>query len=149
TPAANIERLQVKSSVEDRIPAVPTSEYAIPAEQIEVAGSLVLDDVLREVPGFSTFRRSSSLFANPTSQGVSLRGVGASATSRSSVLLDGIPMNDPCGGWVYWARVPREAIETIEVVNGGASDLYGGGALGGVVNLRTKTAEEAYASGEL
>ena len=149
TPAANVERLQVKASVEDPIPAVPMSEYAIPAEQVEVAGSLVVDDVLREVPGFSTFRRSSSLFANPSSQGVSLRGVGASATSRSSVLLDGIPLNDPFGGWVYFARVPRAELETLEVTNGGASDVFGNGALGGVVNLRTRSAEEAYASGEM
>jgi len=149
TPAANIERLQVKSSVEDRIPAMPTSQYAIPEEQVEVAGSLVVDDVLREVPGFSTFRRSSSLFANPSSQGVSLRGVGASATSRSSVLLDGIPLNDPFGGWVYFARVPRAELESMEVTNGGASDVFGNGALGGVVNLRTRSAEEAYASGEV
>ena len=149
TPAANIERLQVKSSVEDRIPAVPTSEYAIPAEQIDDAGSLVVDDILREIPGFSTFRRSSSLFANPSSQGVSLRGVGASATSRSSVLLDGIPLNDPFGGWVYFARVPRADLESMEVTNGGASDVFGNGALGGVLNLRTRSAEESYAAGEI
>jgi outer membrane receptor protein involved in Fe transport len=149
TPAANIERLQVKSSVEDRIPAVPTSEYAIPAEQMGVAGSLVVDDVLRQAPGFSTFRRSSSLFANPSSQGVSLRGVGASATSRSSVLLDGIPLNDPFGGWVYFARVPRTELDSMEVANGGASDVYGNGALGGVVNLHTRSAEESYALGEV
>ena len=149
TPSPNIERLQVKATIEDPIPAVPMSQYAIPAEQLEVAGSLVVDDVLRQVPGFSTFRRSSSLFANPSSQGVSLRGVGASATSRSSVLLDGIPLNDPFGGWVYFARVPRAELETLEVTNGGASDVFGNGALGGVVNLRTRSAEEGYASGEV
>ena len=148
-PAANLQRIEVQGSGEDRIPAMPTSQYEISSEAIHLSGSLVVDDVLRQVPGFSTFRRSSSLFANPTSQGVSLRGVGASATSRSAVLLDGIPLNDPFGGWVYWARVPAQAIETIEVANGGASDLYGGGALGGVVNLRTRTAEQAYATGEL
>ena len=125
------------------------SEYSIPQEQIDASGSLVVDDVLRQVPGFSTFRRSSSLFANPSSQGVSLRGVGASATSRSTVLVDGIPLNDPFGGWVYWNRVPREGIESIEVSNGGASDLYGGGALGGVVNLHTNPANEPFANGEL
>jgi len=109
----------------------------------------VVDDVLRQVPGFSTYRRSSSLFANPTSQGVSLRGVGASATSRSTVLLDGVPLNDPFGGWVYWARVPRAAIESMDVANGAASDLYHGGALGGVVNLQTRPARERYATGEV
>lgn len=149
TPAANLQRIEVQGSAGDRIPAVPASQYEIPSEAIQVSGSLEVDDVLRQVPGFSTFRRSSSLFANPTSQGVSLRGVGASATSRSSVLMDGIPLNDAFGGWVYWARVPREAIETVEVSNGGASDLYGGGALGGVVNVRTRTAEKPYATGEL
>jgi outer membrane receptor protein involved in Fe transport len=147
-PAATLQRIEVKGTAEDRVPAVPASEYVITSEAMDEAGSLVVDDVLRQVPGFSTFRRSSSLFANPTSQGVSLRGVGASATSRSIVLLDGIPMNDPFGGWVYWARVPREAIATMEVSNGGASDLYGGGALGGVVNLRTRTGEAAYADGQ-
>jgi len=143
-PAASLQRIEVKGTAEDRVPATPTSEYAISSEAIEQSGSLVVDDVLRQVPGFSTFRRSGSLFANPTSQGISLRGVGASATSRSIVLLDGVPINDPFGGWVYWARVPREAIETIEVSNGGASDLYGGGALGGVVNLRTRAGDAAY-----
>jgi len=147
-PAASLQRIEVKGTATDRVPAVPTSEYGISAEAIEDSGSLVVDDVLRQVPGFSTYRRSSSLFANPTSQGVSLRGVGASATSRSIVLVDGIPLNDPFGGWVYWARVPREAIETMGVSNGGASDLYGGGALGGVVNLTTRAGEAAYADAE-
>jgi len=147
-PAASLQRIEVKGTATDRVPAVPTSEYGVSSEAIEDSGSLVVDDVLRQVPGFSTYRRSSSLFANPTSQGVSLRGVGASATSRSIVLVDGIPLNDPFGGWVYWARVPREAIETMEVSNGGASDLYGGGALGGVVNLKTRTGEVAYANAE-
>ena len=148
-PSANLERMEVNATTEDLIPSTPTSQYQISAQAIDNSGSLVVDDVLRQVPGFSTYRRSSSLFANPTSQGVSLRGVGASATSRSTVLLDGIPLNDPFGGWVYWARVPRAAIESMEVVNGGASDLYGGGALGGVVNLETRPAKESYATGEL
>ena len=57
--------------------------------------------------GFSLFRRSGSRYANPTSQGVSLRGLGASGARRALVLVDGLPLNDPFGGWVYWARVPR------------------------------------------
>ena len=68
--------------------------------------ALTLDDFLRRVPGFTLFRRTSSLVAHPTAQGVSLRGVGPSGASRSLVLADGIPLNDPFGGWVYWSRVP-------------------------------------------
>src|ERR671929_131193 len=97
-----------------------------------------LDDALRQVPGFTLFRRTGSRVANPTSQGVSLRGVGASGASRALVLADGIPLNDPFGGWVYWGRVPRASVERIEVLRGGASSLYGSSALGGVVNLITR-----------
>src|SRR5262245_18150598 len=92
-----------------------------------------LDDALRQVPGFALFRRSDSRIANPTAQGSSLRGVGASGASRTLVLLDGIPLNDGFGGWVYWSRVPRIAIDRVEALEGGASDLYGSAALGGVV----------------
>jgi outer membrane cobalamin receptor len=101
---------------------------------------MTLDDTLRQVAGFSLFRRSGSRTANPTSQGVSLRATGASGASRALVLADGIPLNDPFGGWVYWDRVPRESIDQVEVLLGGASHLYGNAALGGVVDVQTKNA---------
>jgi outer membrane receptor protein involved in Fe transport len=64
------------------------------------------------------------------------------------VLADGIPINDPFGGWVYWGRVPREAISRIEVVQGGASSLYGTDALGGVINLIGRDTRESALSFE-
>jgi iron complex outermembrane recepter protein len=94
-----------------------------------------LDDRLRTVPAFSLFRRSSSLIAHPTTQGVSLRGIGPSGVSRSLVLADGIPMNDAFGGWVYWDRIPTLSIQQVEVATGGGSALYGNYALGGVVQV--------------
>lgn len=102
-------------------------------DELRATAAPTLDDALRQVPGFSLFRRSDSRVANPTAQGASLRGVGASGASRTLVLLDGVPLNDGFGGWVYWSRVPRIAVERVEVVEGGASDLYGSAALGGVV----------------
>ena len=75
-------------------------------EDLLESPALVLDDELRRVPGFSLFRRSSSLVAHPTAQGVSLRGIGPSGASRSLVLWDGIPLNDPFGNWIYWNRLP-------------------------------------------
>ena len=105
-------------------------------QQLQTTAAEAVDDALHQVPGFTLFRRSGSRTANPTSQGASLRGVGASGASRALVLYNGIPLNDPFGGWVYWGRVPREAISSIEVLNGSASSLYGSGALGGTINLR-------------
>src|SRR5207248_7723537 len=93
--------------------------------------------VLRQFPPFSRFRRTSSLSSHPTSQGVSLRGIGPSGVSRTLVLLDGVPFNDPFGGWVYWSRVPLEATDRIEVVDGVSSSLYGNYAMGGVINIIT------------
>ena len=93
------------------------------------------DDVLRQVPTFSLFRRTSSLSSHPTAQGVSLRGVGPSGVSRTLVLVDGMPFNDPFGGWVYWTRVPMESVDRIEVVDGSSSSLYGNYAMGGVINI--------------
>ena len=102
----------------------------------------MLDDALRYVPGFTLFRRTGSRVANPTAQGVTLRGLGGSGTSRALVLDDGIPMNDPFGGWVYWGRVPRGALDRVEVLRGGGSHRYGSGALAGVVQLVRRTGSE-------
>jgi hypothetical protein len=67
----------------------------ISSKQLQEWGPLTIDDKLRQVPGFSLLRRSGSQTANPASQGVSLRGLGASGASRALVLVDGIPINDP------------------------------------------------------
>jgi outer membrane receptor protein involved in Fe transport len=93
---------------------------------------------LRAVPGFSLFRRSDSFTANPPAQGVSLRGLGPSGASRSLILLDGVPLNDPFGGWVAWTKVSRENLARIEVVPGGGASAWGNAALGGVVQILTQ-----------
>ena len=117
-------------------------------EQLQQWGALASDDKLRNVVGFSLLRRSGSQTANPTSQGVSLRGLGANGASRALVLADGIPLNDPFGGWIYWARVPQSSLNQVQLVPGGISALYGNDALGGVINLETKSAIQTEGSVE-
>jgi outer membrane receptor protein involved in Fe transport len=135
--------------------SIATSDLPIAAEvktsaQLDSEPALTIDDKLRQIPGFALYRRSGSQTANPTTQGVSLRGLGASGASRSLVLNDGVPLNDPFGGWIYWGRVPLASIDQVDVVEGGVSDLYGSDALGGVINIRThhelQTAFEGEAS---
>ena len=94
-----------------------------------------LDEALAQTPGFSLYRRTSSLGANPTTQGVSLRGIAGSGASRALVTLDGVPQNDPFGGWVIWTGLPTETIGSATVVRGAGSGPYGAGALTGVVAL--------------
>jgi outer membrane receptor protein involved in Fe transport len=111
-------------------------------ERIDNASGQRLDDLLRSIPGFSLFRRQPSLIAHPTTQGATLRGIGATGASRALVLVDGIPIQDPFGGWVYWGRIPRELIERIEVVRGGGSSLWGNAAMSGVINVITKPPDD-------
>ena len=123
----------------------------VSGEDLQYSPRLTLDDHLRMIPGFSLFRRSSSLTAHPTTQGVSLRGIGPSGTSRSLVLFGGIPQNDPFGGWIYWNRFPLLLLDRVEVVRGAASQLYGSSALGGTIELipRQPQADTLEAQGQL
>src|SRR5262245_6593345 len=137
-PATLLETVTVTPTrSEQRLGDVPASVNVLTSEAIESSPALVADDVLRNVPTFSLFRRTSSLVAQPTTQGVSLRGVGPSGQSRTLVLLDGIPFNDPFGGWVYWSRVPLVSVDRIEITEGTTSSLYGNYAMGGVINIIT------------
>ena len=115
-------------------------------QDIKQSPQLVLDDLLRQVTGFNTFRRSSSIVTapadDPEAQGVTLRGVGPGGASRALVLLDGIPVNDAFGGWIYWDEIPLDGIDRIEVVEGGGSNLWGNEAEGGVINIISKRPSE-------
>jgi outer membrane receptor protein involved in Fe transport len=120
----------------ERLPTAASSTVLTSAELSNMAAG-ALDDALRSTPGFTLFRRSSSRVANPTTQGVTLRGVSGSGASRTLVLADGVPLNDPFGSWVYWNRIPFAAVDRVEVVRGATGDLYGAGSMGGVVQLLT------------
>src|SRR5262245_2524162 len=137
-PAGLFETVTVTPTrTEQRLGDTPASVNLVTSRDIDASPALVADDVLRNVPTFSLFRRTSSLVAQPTTQGVSLRGIGPSGQSRTLVLLDGIPFNDPFGGWVYWTRVPLASVDRIEMTDGATSSLYGNFAMGGVINIIT------------
>lgn len=95
-----------------------------------------LDEALASVPAVSLFRRTSSLSANPTTQGISLRAIAPSGAGRTLVTLDGVPLNDPFGGWVIWSQAPPEALDGVDIVRGAGAGPYGAGALAGVIALR-------------
>lgn len=102
---------------------------------LQQSATFTIGDQLRQVTGLESYRRSSTLVANPTTEGISLRGLGSTAASRTLVLSGQVPLNDPFGDWVYWEQLPTLAVQDVEVVRGGASDLYGSSAIGGVVNV--------------
>lgn len=137
-PASVLESVVVTATrTERRLGTIPASVNVVTREAIKASPAVIADDILRQVPSFSLFRRQGSIAAQPTTQGVSLRGIGPSGQSRTLVLLDGVPFNDPFGGWVYWTRVPLLSVDQIEMTEDTASSLYGNIAMGGVINIVT------------
>ena len=126
---------------EQKLADVPAHISVLTEDDLKRSAALTVDDALRQLPSFSLFRRTSSLVAHPSTEGVSLRGVGASGASRTLVLLDGVPHNDAFGNWVYWSKIPKSEIERIEVAEGGVSSLYGSSAMAGVINIITRKPE--------
>lgn len=111
-----------------------------------VGGAPRLDDLLRQTPGFGLFRRTSSRDAHPTTQGASIRGIGPNGAGRSLILLDGVPQNDPFGGWVYWSALPVTDVTAVTVTRGGGAGPWGNNALAGAVRIATLPAETTGAS---
>ena len=131
-PAAIKTTVTVNSTLASQ---VPSSITVLGHHQLLATPGIELDDRLRQVPGFSLFRRSSSLVANPTTQGVSLRATGSSGASRTLILWDGIPINDPFGGWVYWDRLDPDNIAEVDIDRGAATSIFGDRALSGSISL--------------
>ncbi|MEO7674310.1 MAG: TonB-dependent receptor [Pyrinomonadaceae bacterium] len=127
---------------ETRLNETPASVVVLTRETLDSTAAQTLDDSLRQIAGFTLFRRSSSKTSNPTAQGANLRGVSGSGVSRAAVLFDALSLNDAFGGWTFWSRVPKIAVEQAEVLRGGASPFYGDGGLSGAVNLTTPRVDE-------
>jgi outer membrane receptor protein involved in Fe transport len=140
--ATKIEPLKQSITVNAEISTeAPASIVEIGRSQLQQLPGENLDDRLRYVPGFSMFRRSSSLAANPTTQGISLRGLGSSGASRTLLLWDGIPVNSPFGGWIYWDRLAPEDIERVELSRGASTSIFGDKAMGGTINIFSRPPE--------
>jgi len=136
-PAANSEQVTVTAY---RAPLglldSPITTRLLTQSALDTTAAVTLDGELRQLPGVELFRRSSSLVANPSSQGISLRALGSTSASRTLVIQDDVPVNDAFAGTIHWLEQPELTIRSIELMRGGASDLYGSSAIGGVVSLQ-------------
>jgi outer membrane cobalamin receptor len=141
---ADVETVVVTAAPPDPVGNDAFSVVRVDAQALHAAPEL--DRALEQVPGLSSFRRDSCLSANPTTQGVSLRSIAPSGASRALVTLDGVPQNDPFGGWVLWCTLAPEDIESAEVVRGAGAGPYGASALTGVIALDEAGGSGLYAA---
>ena len=114
-----------------QIQEVPSSVSVVTAKDIEERNITSVPEALQTLPG---------VYKSQAIQGgIQLRGFGS---GDILVLVDGLQMNYPFNSTVDWEMIPVENIERIEVVRGAGSSLYGGHAVGGVVNIITKDAKK-------
>ena len=132
-----LEEIVITATKTPRHPEdIPASITVITKEDLEKQNIQTVDEALRQVPG--TFARRGKGWQD-TRANVNLRGFPSSTQIRTLVLLDGQDMSSAYTTAVQWSSLAVEDIERIEVVRGPFSALYGGNAMGGVINIITKT----------
>ncbi|MBB3358658.1 MULTISPECIES: TonB-dependent siderophore receptor [unclassified Novosphingobium] len=123
-------------------PAAPAYDtQTISAAQLQATASGRIDDALLSAAGVQQFRRSDSRASNPSAQGITLRALGGNATSRTLVLLDGVPMADPFFGYIPMTAIDPERLASVRVQRGGGSGAFGAGAVAGTVDMTSAGAQ--------
>lgn len=126
------------SRFEQQNEKVPAQVTVITAEDIQASGAQSVPDVLRNLPGVVV----TDLNGNGINQTVDMGGFGESADRHVAILVDGRKMNPIDQSAVSFITIPIENVAKIEVLYGGNSVLYGGDAMGGVINIITKEPKE-------
>lgn len=96
-----------------------------------------IENILADVAGFQQFRRSDSRSSNPSAQGATLRALGGNASSRTLVLLDGVPQSDPFFGYIPFSAITPDRLSSIRVTRGGGNGAFGAGAVAGTIELNS------------
>ncbi|MEN6620008.1 MAG: TonB-dependent receptor plug domain-containing protein [Smithella sp.] len=122
---------------EKELDSAPGSVNVVTKKDIEKRNIQTVDEALNTTAGVVD-RRGKGLMDKMAS--TTLRGIPGQ--QRTLVLKDGIAINNSSSGSVDWNGVAPEDVERIEVVKGPFSSLYGGNAMGGVVNIITKMPEK-------
>jgi len=109
--------------------------YVVTAADIESSGASTTSEVLRGIPGIQI----DDLFGNGSEVSISMRGFSSTANANTLVLVNGRRLNYSDTASPDLHHVPLHDIERIEVLAGSAGSLYGDQAVGGVINIITKT----------
>ncbi|WP_088240444.1 TonB-dependent receptor plug domain-containing protein [Calothrix rhizosoleniae] len=111
--------------------------YVITGEEMEAQGARNVREAMRFLPGILPDGLVGTEF-----QGLSSQFIRGSSSDQVLILLDGKPINDVGSGGFDLSEIPTNNIERIEVLPGGGSTLYGSGAIGGVINIITRSPTE-------
>ncbi|WP_308008691.1 TonB-dependent receptor domain-containing protein [uncultured Fusobacterium sp.] len=104
-------------------------------EDIQNKGANTVAEALRGVPGLVV------RYMDGGKPNFDMRGSGATSNTNTVVLLDGVPLNGINGSYET-DQIPVDQIEKIEIVPAGGTVMYGEGAIGGIINIITKSPKD-------
>ena len=121
---------------------IPVNIELITSEDIELSGASNLVEVLEKEA--QVYFRSVS--GNASQAEIDLRGFGENSGVRTLVIVDGVKLNRPDIGSLNWLQIPLQDIESIQVMRGTQTALYGNNAVGGVVKITTKRGTKPFSA---
>lgn len=143
TEAPDAARIVVTGEGLSLPPGTPAyGSVLIERDRLTNSASGRIESVLGNVAGFQQFRRSDSRSANPSAQGATLRALGGNASSRTLVLLDGVPMADPFFGTIPFSALVPDRLSVVRVTRGGGVGAFGAGAVAGTIELASATRDQ-------
>ncbi len=116
---------------------VPALVEVITKEQIKESGVISIPEALSQIGNLNVRNLNGGQLGVGAT--VDMRGFGASAQDNTLILVDGQRMNPIDSGSVRWESIPMNSIERIEILNGSGSVQYGDKAVGGVINIITRS----------
>ena len=141
TFAENIERFEgliVNDTRLDQnnIKDLPLNISVITAEEIKLSPAKTLPELLSQEPGI---QKNSQFGNNAVRSNIDIRGFGARGTQNTLILLDGKRINDNDQSTINFSAIPMKNIERVEIIKSAGGVIYGDGAVGGAINVITKT----------
>jgi len=130
------------SKMNSLVKDIPSAVYVIDKEEIEFSENRNIQDVLKKVSGVFTEDRR-----HQESNLISFRGIGlhSHVTRGILVLVDGISINEAMGRTSF-EGIDLENAESVEVLKGPVSALYGPNGITGVINVVSKEPSNEFKS---
>ncbi len=134
----NLDKVTVTATrAKQGVDKAPASTTVLTQEEMQRKHAPTLDEALRNEVGVHVLK-----FRGPVDNHTTTIMRGFQGQQRTLMMLDGIPLNSSITGSVPWSELPVDEIEKVEIVRGPYSSLYGGYALGGVINSIVATPQK-------
>jgi outer membrane receptor protein involved in Fe transport len=135
----DLNTVTVTASRGAALASLDVSTTTVTSAQVESSPENTVDQIVNKIPGVFTSQVPAAQL-HPTGQEFNIRGFGTTTNVNTLVMDNGVPMNDPYFRTVDWSQLPKSEVDRIEIIRGGgATSLWGNMAMGGIVNIVTRT----------